>query len=167
MVRGAGVVGSKAVQRRKGDGSMQRWLGLAAVLCGAVVLGSGCRTTTIDFEEPAGTTFVLGRKTQQFPVQVRMRQRTVPGTTSRGKPVVFVISDGAGPGSRVVAKGLIYVYKVALSDVDRLARNYFRITADKIQSLREGAAVTIEGLSADGGKELYRVVIGLDRESLQ
>jgi hypothetical protein len=51
-----------------------------------------------------------------------------------------------------------------LSDVDVLARNFFRIPHDKITSLKQGAAVTIEGLSADGTKMLYRAVLGVCRE---
>jgi hypothetical protein len=51
-----------------------------------------------------------------------------------------------------------------LTDVDVLARNFFRIPPDKVASLRQGAAVTIEGLSADGTKKLYRTVLGVCKE---
>ncbi|MBN2450713.1 MAG: hypothetical protein JXR77_10005 [Lentisphaeria bacterium] len=144
----------------------KRWQLMILLLCCVGIAGTGCRTTTtIDFEEPGGTALVMGSRTYQFPAQMKLPQRTPPGTTVGGRDVVFIIPHAAAPERQVVAKGLLYVYKVQLSDVDRLARNYFRITSDKIQSLLEGAAVTIEGLSADGAKELYRVVIGLDREN--
>ena len=127
------------------------------------LLLSGCASTTIDFTEPPETKLSIRRKNYVFPIAVRLPQRTPSLVDKTGYNIELDIPDSANPGTALTAYGKLYVYKVALSDVDRLARNFFRIPDEKIASLKSGAAVTIEGLSADRSKRLYKAVIGLKK----
>lgn len=122
---------------------------------------TGCASTTIDFAEPAGADLSIRGLSYKMPAAVRLRQRTPYYQAVGAYDFIINIPDRASPGGVLPAYGRVYVYQTPLSDVDRLARNFFRIPKEKIDALKEGAAVTIEGYSADGGKRLYRAVVGL------
>jgi hypothetical protein len=131
----------------------------------ALLVTLGCATrTAIDFESPRGSQLRLREKSYVFPCAVRLPQRTAPLLANNGYAIEIEIADAKSPGGVLATRGVFYVYRTMLSDVDVLARNFFRIPEDKIGSLRDGAAVTIEGLSAEGGKLLYRAVLGLQKD---
>lgn len=130
-----------------------------------MIMATSCATiTTVDFDSPQGSKMTLRNKKYVFPVAVRLTQQTAPYLAENGYDIEIDIADSTCPSGFLTAKGKIYVYKTMLSDVDMLARNFFRIPQDKIESLRQGAAVTIEGMSADGGKRLYRAVLGMKKQ---
>ena len=129
----------------------------------ATLLLSGCASTTIDFSEPARTKLSIRSRRYVFPTAIRLSQRTPAQVDKNGYRIELDIPDPANRGRLLTAYGKLYVYKVILSDVDRLARNFFRIPDEKIESLKRGAAITIEGLSADKSKRLYKAVIGLKK----
>lgn len=133
---------------------------LGVLACVAAV--SGCASvTTIDFADPVGAEITIKKKDFVFPVAVRLAQRTATiGPTTKGYDIELDIPDG---NSVLKTHGKLYVYTVTLSDVDRLARNYFRVPSEKVAALKKGAAVTIEGFSADGGKLVYRAILGVTK----
>lgn len=138
---------------------------LFITLSATSLLLTACKSpTVVDLASPTGSTLTLGGKVYPFPSVVSLKQRTKkPQETDGAYDISLMIDDPASPGGFVPATGKLYVYSVALTDVDRMARNHFSIPAEKIEALKSGAAVTIEGLSADGGKLLYRAIIGLRR----
>ena len=117
--------------------------------------------TTIDFANPEGAEITIKKKDFVFPAAVSLAQRTPSiGQPTNGYDVQLDIPDG---GKVLNTHGKLYVYRVMFTDVDVLARNYFRIPKEKIEALKRGAAVTIEGFSADGGKRVYSAIIGVTK----
>jgi hypothetical protein len=125
-------------------------------------LAQGCSSiTTIDFDTPVGSKLRLKNEQYVFPAAVRLSQKTpTPKIAQNGYDIEIDIAQG---DDFLTASGKLYVFEATLTDVDALARNYFRIPQSKIDSLSEGAAVTIEGMSADDGKLLYRAILGMKR----
>ncbi len=139
------------------------WLASLAISC---LWLSGCGTmTAIDFATPEGSKLQLKGESYTFPATVKINQRTQRPLTENGYPVQIDIADTESAGGMLAVSGVLYVYNVELSDVDLLARNYFRIPQEKILALKQGAAVIIEGFSADANKPLYRAVLGAKKES--
>ena len=132
-----------------------------SVLC---LFMAGCASTTIDFADPPRSKIDIESKKYVFPVAVRLRQKTRLATAIGGYDIEIDLPDSTSQGEVLESYGKLYVYKTPLTDVDRLARNFFRIPEEKMEALKKGAAVTIEGYSADGHKLLYRAVIGLKKE---
>jgi hypothetical protein len=142
-------------------------MNLRLLLCSLPILGflcGGCSSpkTQIDFDSPTNSVLQLGKSSYVFPGTATFEQRTKdPMHNEEGYNVNIDIADAASPGGRLPVTGKLYVFRSSLSDVDRMARNMFSIPPEKIQALKQGAAVTIEGMSADGGKLLYRAILGL------
>lgn len=138
------------------------WFLVLAILSLGV---AGCGTmTVIDFATPEGSKMTLKEQVYTFPVAVPLTQKTERPLTVNGYPIQIDIVDADSPGGILPVSGFIYVYETELSDVDLMARNYFRIPAEKILALKQGAAVIIEGFSADANKPLYRAVLGVKKE---
>ena len=126
----------------------------------------GCGTmTAINFATPEGSKVTLKDKVYTFPVTVPLTQRTQRPLPENGYPIKIDIADPDSTNGFMQVAGFMYVYKTELSDVDLMAVNYFRIPAEKIISLKQGAAVIIEGFSADANKPLYRAVLGAKKEA--
>lgn len=135
-------------------------LSALAFLCG----GCGSPKTQIDFNAPPGSVLSQGRKSFVFPGTGTFDQRTENATRNEnGYDVNIDVADATSPGGKLPVTGKLYVFKARLSDVDQMARNLFSIPPEKIEAMKQGAAVTIEGMSADGGKLLYRAILGLRR----
>lgn len=137
---------------------------LVPLAIAALCAGCSSPRTQIDFNSPPGSVLQHGKNSYVFPGVAAFDQRTKdPLRNEDGYDVNIDVADAASPGGRLPVTGKLYVFVTPLSDVDRMARNLFSIPPEKIQALKQGAAVTIEGMSADGGKLLYRAILGLRR----
>jgi hypothetical protein len=139
-------------------GKMKNVISVALVVMTVAVL-TGCRTSVVHFEEPAGTRMTIdGGEEYTFPAIVELRQTELLAAQHRdvgGRPISMVLPDGTK------LKGFIHVYKVNMDQVERLAKVTFRLTYEQIAKLKDGYAVTVVGYSA-GGRAIYKINLGLD-----
>ncbi len=148
-----------------GRTNMTRIACLYAFLTAAVVF-SGCASSRVHFEEPAGTRMILNPRGAQmkgpeftFPVAIDLPQKENPEELENnlgGRPVRLSLPDGT------VLKGFLYVYKLDMDQVEKLAEVTFRLTDEQVEKLRSGHAVTLVGYSAQK-RPVYKMNLGLDR----
>ena len=127
---------------------------------------AGCARSRVWFEEPVNARLIVDPHGPQmegteytFPVAINLPQTDKPVTLKTnvgGKPVRMILPDGTK------LKGFLYVYKMKLDQVERLAEVTFRLTEEQIQKLTSGYAVTVFGYSARK-RPVYKMNLGLDR----
>ena len=123
-----------------------------------LVLIAGCTTTTVEFEDPAGTTIVLARRTYTWPAEVEfVRPAEPPDTSVQYFTMVIATADGGLP-----VKGEIHLYGYFPKPVDKYTTNKCSIDAVHIEKLRAGHAVTVDGFSA-GGARIYHMILGREQ----
>ena len=135
------------------------WAGLLT----AALLGGGCVSySTVWFAAPERTTVYLpNRKVPVvMPVTVKLEQTDDPKNVNvdeGGRPVRVVLPDGTK------LKGFLYVYKSKLDQAEKLVVMTFELTAERIEKLKQGQAVTVVGLSSKE-KPIYKINLGMDLE---
>ena len=138
---------------------MPRTLITTAVMLSAIVMLAGCKTSRIHFEEPIGAELLMEGREYQFPLAIDLAQKENPATLESnvgGRFIRMSLPDGTK------LKGFLYVYKLDMDQVERLAEVTFRLTGEQITKLRSGHAVTVFGYSARR-RPVYKVNLGLDR----
>ena len=137
---------------------------LAVCMVCLVLAGCATPTTTVDFDAPRGSSIKVEKERVVLaPSPLVLKQRTESAALNKdGYSIDMQFADPVS-GASLPITGKLYVYRARLSDVDTMARNSFTIPPEKVEALKQGAAVTIEGMSADGGKLLYRAILGLRR----
>lgn len=139
---------------------------LAIALLPAAIMITGCASSRVHFEEPIGARLFLeprGAQTKgaeyRLPTPIDLPQTDNPATLQSnvgGRPVRMSLPDGTK------LKGYLYVYKLKMDQVERLAEVTFRLTDDQIAKLKSGHAVTVFGYSARK-RPVYKINLGLDR----
>ena len=133
---------------------------------GTIILLSGCASSRVHFEEPIGARLFLdshGPKKEgveyKLPVAIDLPQRESPKSLAAdvgGRPIRMSLADGTK------LKGFLYVYKLKMDQVERLAEVTFRLTDEQIAKIENGYAVTGFGYSARK-RPVYKIILGLDR----
>jgi hypothetical protein len=143
---------------------MTKTLTTIAILVTATVL-AGCASSRIHFEEPIGARLHLEPQAQmegkgyKFPTAIDLPQTDSPATLHSnlgGRPIRMSLPNGTK------IKGFLYVYKLNMDQVEKLAEVTFRLTDEQIMKLRSGHAVTVFGYSARK-RPVYKINLGLDR----
>ena len=130
-----------------------------AGLLGAAMLLAGCASSRVRFEEPVGSRLQLEAKEYTLPVAIDLPQTDNPATLQEdvaGRPIRMSLTDGTK------LKGFLYVYKLDLDQVERLAEVTFQLTDEQISKLKSGHAVSVFGYSARK-RPVYKINLGLDR----
>jgi hypothetical protein len=141
-------------------------LAVITAVVGATIRLSGCASSRIHFEEPVGSRLYLEPRGTQMegeeyalPVAIDLPQTDNPITLNAdvgGRPMRMSLTDGTK------LNGFLYVYKLNMDQVERLAEVTFRLTDEQITKLKSGYAVTVLGYSARK-RPVYKVNLGLDR----
>ena len=118
------------------------------------------------FEEPVGSRLDLDPQNSEsketkytLPVSINLPQTDNPITLESnvgGKPISMLLSDGTK------LKGYLYVYKLKMDQVEKLAEVTFNLTDDQILKLKSGYAVSVFGYSSRK-RPVYKINLGLDR----
>ena len=137
------------------------------VMAALAALVSGCGTSRIHFQDPVGARLFIapsGVETQgkeyTLPVTLDLRQMqnaTAVKSNMGGRPIRMVLPDGTR------LKGFLYVYRLYMDEVERLAEITFDLSEEQIAKLKHGHAVTVVGYSASR-RPVYKVNLGLDRK---
>jgi hypothetical protein len=144
---------------------MTKTVSAIAILTTTIIL-SGCASSRVHFEEPIGARLLLEPhgtqmegKEYKLPTAIDLPQKDNPATLQSdvgGRPVRMSLPDGTK------LKGFLYVYKLNMDQVEKLAEVTFRLTDEQITKLRSGHAVTVYGYSARK-RPVYKINLGLDR----
>ena len=136
------------------------------VLLIALFVLTGCASSRVHFEEPVGARLYLdpsdtkaGGTAHAFPVALDLPQTDNPVTFNSnvgGKPIRISLPDGTK------LKGFLYVYKLDMDQVEKLAEVTFRLTDEQITKLKNGNAVLVSGYSPRE-RPVYKINLGLDR----
>jgi hypothetical protein len=126
----------------------------------------GCASSRVHFEEPVGSKLILepsgtqmDAKTYTLPIAIDLPQTDNPITQDvnfGGRPVRMSLPDGTR------LKGFLYVYKLNMDQVEKLAEVTFVLTGEQISKLKNGYAVTVSGYSPRS-RPVYKMNLGLDR----
>ncbi len=132
-----------------------------ALLVLALVL-TGCASSRIHFVGPAGTKLLLSqpKKEHTMPVLLDLTQNESPkniNVNTGGQPIRMVLPDGTP------LKGYLYVYRISMDQVERLAEVSFYLSDEQTTRLKAGTAVTVIGYSARN-QPVYKVNLGLERQ---
>ncbi len=137
------------------------------VMLGAIIILAGCASSRVHFEAPIGACLYLEQygtrileKEYTFPVTIDLPQSDNPSTflaNIGGRPIRMSLPDGTK------LKGFLYVYKLNMDQLERVADVTFRLTGGQIAELKNGHAVTVSGYSALK-RPVYKINLGLDRE---
>ena len=111
------------------------------VLSGALCTLAGCATSRVHFTEPRGAVLMLQAsgtqlhpQTYTFPAAIDLPQRDSPAgfhSDVGGRPVQLVLPDHTN------VKGFLYVYKLNMDQVEKLAQVTFSLTPEQIAKLPE------------------------------
>lgn len=138
----------------------------AIVLLTMAIVLTGCATSRVHFEQPAGARLLLeptgyqsAGKEYELPTAIDLPQKDSPmsiNSDSGRRPIRMVLSDDTK------LKGYLYVYRLDMDQLEKLAEVTFRLTDEQISKIKKGDAVTIIGYSARK-RPVYKVNVGLDR----
>lgn len=123
---------------------------------------AGCASSRVYFEEPVGSKLILdakGAKSYTLPAAIDLPQTDNPAELELnvgGQPVRMSLSDGTK------LKGYLYVYKLNMDQVEKLAEVSFRLTDEQVSKLKNGEAILVFGYSARN-RPVYKMNLGLDR----
>jgi invasion protein IalB len=73
-----------------------------------------------------------------------------------GEPIYLELPDGTR------LKGYLYVFHCKLDQAEKLVLVEFSLTADRIEMLKSGQAVTVTALSSKG-KPVYKITLGQEQ----
>jgi hypothetical protein len=124
-----------------------------------VAIVSGCASSSIYFRKPVGSRMTIKNNQYTLPVVVDLPQTDDPASLRSdldGKPLIFILPDGTR------LKGFIYVYKINMDQLEKLAEVTFELSQEQITKLKNGYAVTVTGYSARK-RPVYKINLGLDR----
>ena len=144
---------------------MTKTVSAIAILATAIMI-SGCASSRIYFEEPVGARLILEphgtqmeSKEYKLPMAIDLPQKDNLASLHSdvgGRPVRMALPDGT------MLKGFLYVYRLNMDQVERLAEVSFRLASEQVVKLRSGHAVTVYGYSARQ-RAVYKINLGLDR----
>lgn len=119
---------------------------------------TGCVSTSrVFFVEPADCVITLpDGNMHKFPFATDLVQNEDPLTGGSGMPIRMMLPDGTP------LKGFMHVYKLNMTEVEKLAVVSFKLDAEQINKLKYGHAVTVSGFSAED-RLVYKMNVGLDR----
>ena len=127
------------------------------------LLQAGCASvkSRIYFDNPAQTRVSLPDRNASFvmPAVTDLNQTEDSKKMNRdegGEPIFMELPDGTR------LKGYIYIFHCKLDQAEKLVRMEFSLTADRIDKLKRGEAVTVIGLSSKG-KPVYKITLGLEQ----
>jgi hypothetical protein len=136
---------------------------ISPVLLAGILLSSGCASQTrVYFGNPERTqVFLPGKKVAiVMPVESKLDQTDSPEARNLdvgGRPIRMVLPDGTK------LKGFVYVYKSNLDQLEGLLVYRFDLSAEQIEKLHQGQAVTVSG-SSSKDKPVYKITLGIDLE---
>jgi len=126
------------------------------------LLQAGCASvkSKIYFANPAQTKVNLPHRNASFvmPTMTELAQTEDSKKMNRdegGEPILMELPDGTR------LKGYLYVFHCKLDQAEKLVLMEFSLTADRIEKLKSGQAVTVIGLSSKG-KPVYKITLGLE-----
>lgn len=138
----------------------------AIIILSAIIVLAGCASSRVHFEAPIGAHLYL----EQYGTQIVEKEYTLPVTIDlpqSDSPTTFLTNVGGRPirmtlrdGTKL--RGFLYVYKLSMDQLERVADVTFRLTAAQIAKLKNGDAVTVIGYSALK-RPVYKINLGLDR----
>jgi hypothetical protein len=141
---------------------MKNWL-FFWLLVAAAFLQTGCASvkSKIYFANPPQTKVSLPDRNASFvmPAMAELKQTEGSGKINRdegGEPIYMELPDGTR------LKGYLYVFHCRLDQAEKLVRMDFSLTADRIEKLKSGQAVTVTALSAKG-KPVYKITLGQEQ----
>jgi uncharacterized protein YvpB len=119
---------------------------------------TGCTSTSrVFFVEPTDTMITLpDGKMNKFPFATDLKQNEEPKTGGAGEEISMTLPDGTP------LKGFIHVYKLNMTEVEKLAVVSFKLDQEQINKLKNGHAVTVTGYSSED-RLVYKINVGLDR----
>jgi len=141
---------------------MKNWLFFWLIIA-AAFLQAGCASvkSNIYFANPAQTKVVLPDRNASFvmPTMAALKQTEGSGKLHRdegGEPIYMELPDGTR------LKGYLFVFHCKLDQAEKLVQIEFSLTADRIEKLKNGQAVTVTALSAKG-KPVYKITLGQEQ----
>jgi len=138
---------------------------LAGIL-GILILLTGCASSRVYFKEPVGAVFYIDPqgfqtegKAYKLPGTIDLQQTENPATLNNdagGRPIRMSLPDGTK------LKGFLYVYKLKMDQIERLAPVTFSLTDEQVMKMKGGCAAVVTGYSARN-KPVYKINLGIDR----
>lgn len=138
---------------------------IAIALLPTAIMLTGCASSRVHFQEPIGARLLLEPhgtqegKEYKLPTAIDLPQSDNPAlfrSNVGGRPVRMSLPDGTK------LKGFLYVYRLNMDQVEKLAEVTFRLTNEQIAKLKSGHALTVFGYSARN-RPVYKINLGLDR----
>jgi hypothetical protein len=140
---------------------MKNWLFCWLIIAGGF-LQAGCASvkSKIYFANPPQTKVTLPDRNASFvmPTMTELAQTENSKKMNRdegGEPIYMELPDGTR------LKGYLYVFHCKLDQAEKLVLMEFSLTADRIEKLKAGQAVTVVGLSSKG-KPVYKITLGVE-----
>lgn len=138
-----------------------RFFYLLLVVLGLLQAGCAGVKSKIYFANPAQTKVILPGRNASFvmPTMTELTQTEDSKKMNRdegGEPIHMELPDGTR------LKGYLYVFHCKLDQAEKLVLMEFSLTADRIDKLKSGQAVTVIGLSSKG-KPVYKITLGLEQ----
>ena len=141
---------------------MKNWLFWWLIIA-AAFLQAGCASvkSNIYFANPAHTKVTLPDRNASFvmPTMAALKQTEGSGKMERddgGEPIYMELPDGTR------LKGYLYVFHCRLDQAEKLVLIEFSLTADRIEKLKSGQAVTVTAVSSKG-KPVYKITLGQEQ----
>jgi hypothetical protein len=141
---------------------MKNWL-FCWLIIGAAFLQAGCASvkSNIYFANPEHTKVTLPDRNASFvmPTMAALKQTEGSGrmhSDDGGEPIYMELPDGTR------LKGFLHVFHCNLDQAEKLAQVEFSLTADRIEKLKNGQAVTVTAVSSKG-KPVYKITLGQEQ----
>jgi hypothetical protein len=138
---------------------MKNWVFCWLIIAGGF-LQAGCASvkSTIYFDNPPQTKVTLPARNASFvmPAMAELKQTESSWKMNQdegGEPIYMELPDGTR------LKGYLYVFHCHFDQAEKLVQMEFGLTADRIEKLKSGQAVTVTALSSKG-KPVYKITLG-------